>query len=165
MSQRTNALADRLEQGANALAKFAEALTDAEWLIRIPNDERTVGVIIHHVASVYPLEIKLALMVADGKSVEGVTWDKVDQMNAEHAKQHASVTKEAALMLLRKNSAAAAASIRSLDDADLDEAAPVSLNSDAPLTCQFLLEDHAVRHSYHHLAIIQAALRPILLAA
>jgi hypothetical protein len=59
MSQRTNALADRLEQGANALAKFAEALTDAEWRIRVPKDGRTIGVIVHHVASVYPLEIQL----------------------------------------------------------------------------------------------------------
>ena len=39
-----------------------------------------------------------------------------------------------------------------------DRAAPVSLNSDAPLTCQFFLEDHAVRHSYHHLPQIKAAL-------
>ena len=43
-------------------------------------------------------------------------------------------------------------------DEELDRAAPVSLNSDAPLTCQFILEDHAVRHSYHHLARIRAAL-------
>jgi hypothetical protein len=34
----------------------------------------------------------------------------------------------------------------------------VSLNADAPLTCQFFLEDHAVRHSYHHCARIRAAL-------
>ena len=51
MSQRTNALADRLEQSASALAKFAEALTDAEWRIRVPGDGRTIGVIIHHAAS------------------------------------------------------------------------------------------------------------------
>jgi len=38
-------------------------------------------------------------------------------------------------------------------------AAPVSLYSDAPLTCQFVLEDHAVRHSYHHLARIQKTLQ------
>jgi hypothetical protein len=49
-------------------------------------------------------------------------------------------------------------------DEDLDQAAPVSLNSNAPLTCQFVLEDHAVRHSYHHLARIRAALRPIVQA-
>jgi len=36
-----------------------------------------------------------------------------------------------------------AAAIRALSDAQLDQAAPVSLNSDAPLTCQFMLEDHA----------------------
>jgi hypothetical protein len=38
--------------------------------------------------------------------------------------------------------------------------AKISLNSDAPLTCQFMLEDHAVRHSYHHLDRIRAALKP-----
>lgn len=41
---------------------------------------------------------------------------------------------------------------------ELDRAAPVSLNSDAPLTCRFMLEDHAVRHSYHHLARLRATL-------
>jgi hypothetical protein len=35
----------------------------------------------------------------------------------------------------------------------------VSFYADAPLTCQFFIEDHALRHSYHHLAKIRAALR------
>ena len=80
-------------------------------------------------------------------------------MNAAHAAEHDAVTKEAALDLLRRNSAAAAAAIRALSDEELDQAAPVSLYADAPLTCQFMLEDHAVRHSYHHLARIRAALK------
>jgi hypothetical protein len=83
----------------------------------------------------------------------------VHDINAKHAKEHDGVTKAAALDLLQRNSAAAAAAIRALSDAQLDEAAPVSLNSDAPLTCQFFLEDHAVRHSYHHLAKIRATLK------
>ncbi|HEV8371244.1 MAG TPA: DinB family protein [Pyrinomonadaceae bacterium] len=164
MSKRTNALAERLEQGARELSNFADALTDAEWQIRVPKDGRKIGVIVHHVASAYPLEIQLALSVAEGQPV-GVTWDTVHEMNAEHARKYASVTKEAALDLLRRNSAAAAVAIRNLDDEDLDQAAPVSLNSSAPLTCQFVLEDHAVRHSYHHLARMRAALRPIVRAA
>ena len=86
-----------------------------------------------------------------------MTWDEVHELNAGHARRDA-VTKEAALDLLRHNSAAAAAAIRALSDEELDRAAPVSLNSDAPLTCQFFLEDHAVRHSYHHLARIRGAL-------
>ena len=80
-------------------------------------------------------------------------------MNARHAEEHDEVTKAAALELLRRNSAAAAAAIRALSDEELDRAATVSLYADAPLTCQFVLEDHAVRHSYHHLARIRAALK------
>ena len=61
--------------------------------------------------------------------------------------------------LLRQNSTAAAAGIRALSDEELDRAAPASLYGDAPLTCQFMLEDHAVRHSYHHLDRIRKALK------
>ena len=152
-SQRARALADRLEQGASALATFASALTDVEWQTRVPKDGRKIGVVVHHVASVYPLEIQLAQTLAGGKPVMGVT------MNAGHARDNDAVTKEAALDLLRINSAAAAAAIRALSDEELAQAAPVSLYSDAPLTCQFVLEDHAVRHSYHHLARIRGALK------
>jgi len=158
VSKRTNALADRLEQGARALVAFASALTDAEWQTRVPKDGRKVGVIVHHVATVYPLEIQLARAIAGGNPV-GVTWDAVHKMNAGHAKENDAVTKEATLDLLRRNSAEAAAAIRALSDEDLDQAALVSLNSDAPLTCQFMLEDHAVRHSYHHLARLREALK------
>lgn len=159
MSQRTNALADRLEQGARALATFASALTDAQWQTRVPKDGRKIGVIVHHVATMYPLEIQLAQTLARGKPVAGVTWDAVHEMNASHAKEYDAVTKEVALDLLRRNSAAAAAAIRALSDEELDQVAPVSLNSDAPLTCQFMLEDHAVRHSYHHVAHIGRAVK------
>jgi len=124
----------------------------------IPKDGRTVGVVVHHVATMYPLEIQLAQTLAGGKPVVGVTWDAVHEMNAGHAREHDAVTKDATLDLLQSNSTAAAAAIRVLSDEQLDQSAPVSLNSDAPLTCQFMLEDHAVRHSYHHLARIRAAL-------
>jgi hypothetical protein len=158
-SQLANALADRLEQGVQALTAFASGLTDAEWQTRVPHDGRTVGVVVHHVASVYPLEIQLALTVADGKPITGVTMAAVDEMNAGHAAEFANVTKEAAIELLQKNSAAAAAAIRALTDAQLAQAAPVSLYADAPLTCQFVLEDHAVRHSYHHAARLRQTVR------
>ena len=164
MSQRASALAERLEQGADALAALVGSLTDVEWHTRIPKDGRKIGVVVHHVASMYPLEIQLAQVLASGETVTGVTSDTVDQINAKHAKDHEGVTKQAALELLRRNSTAAAAAIRALSDEQLDRAAPLSLNADAPLTCQFMLEDHAVRHSYHHLAKIKAALQGSTLA-
>jgi hypothetical protein len=157
-SSRASALADRLEQGARALAEFAGGLTETEWQTRVPGDGRTVGVIVDHVASVYPIEIRLAQTLAAGQPVIGVTMDDVHAMNAAHATENRTVTKEAAVEHLRRNSAVAAAAIRALNDAELDRAAAASLYSNAPITCQFMLEDHAVRHSYHHLARIRKTL-------
>jgi DinB superfamily len=157
-SRRANALAERLEQGARALEAAANALAENEWQTRIPGDGRTIGVVIHHVATMYPLEIQLAQALAAGKPITGVTWDVVNELNATHATTNRAVTKAAAIELLRRNSTAAASALRALSDEELDRAATVSLNADAPLTCQFCLEDHAVRHSYHHLARIRAAL-------
>jgi hypothetical protein len=154
INPRAQLLADRLERGAGALARLATALTETQWQTRITRDGRKIGVVIHHVASVYPLEIQLAQTLASGNPVTGVTWDDVHAMNAAHAREHEHVTKAATLDLLRRNSAAASAAIRALSDAELDQAAEASLYANAPVTCQFMLEDHAVRHSYHHLASI-----------
>ena len=165
MSKRSEALANRLEQGAAALANFAAGLTEQEWEIRTPKDGRKIGVIVNHVASVYPVEIELAQTIARGEVVTGVTAEVINKMNAEHASANDRITKAETLELLRQNSAAAATSIRALSDEELDQAVPVSLYSNATVTCQFVLEDHAVRHSYHHLARLQSALQLIVRAA
>jgi hypothetical protein len=157
-SQQAKALADRLEQGAHALVALASSLTDAQWQTRIPHDGRKVGVVVHHVASMYPIEMQVALTIAEGTPVAGLTWAVVDGINAKHAAENEAVTRQAALELLQRNSAGAAAAIRCLSDEQLARAVPVSLYADAPLTCQFFIEDHAMRHSYHHLAKIQGAL-------
>ena len=158
MKTRVNALAERLEQGAQALADLANSLTEEEWQVPVPHDGRKVGVLVHHVGNMYPIEIDIAQQASRGEPIIGVTWDVVADINAKHAREFDGVTKQEAITFLTRNSAAAAAAIRALDDAELDVAVPVSLNGDAPLTTQFVLEDHAVRHSFHHLAKIKAAL-------
>ncbi len=160
-SARAEALARRIEEGAAGLAAFAEGLSDAEW--RTPLTEggkasRPVGVIVHHVASVYPVEIEVARTIASGKAVTEVTWDVIAQLNGKHAEEQASVSKSAALELLRRNSREAAAAVRAFTDDELDQAAPFSLSYGAPVTAQFVIEDHALRHSWHHLARIRKAL-------
>lgn len=161
MTRRSEALADRIEEGANGLAAFAEGLSDAEWQTPCPGsgrDSRPVGVAVHHVASVYPIEIDLARAIAGGNAVTEVTWEAVADMNAGHARDNANATKADAIALLRENSKAAADAVRAFTDEELDRAAPFSLSFGAPVTSQFVLEDHAVRHSWHHLARIKSAL-------
>src|SRR5262245_49231964 len=138
MGRRAESLADRIEQGAAGLATFAGGLSDAEWRTRVSEtDQRSIGVIVYHVASVYPIEVDLARAIANGKPVTDVTWEAVAQLNANHAREHAGVTKEAALELLRRNSHEAAAAVRRFTDDELDRAAPFSLSFEAPVTAQF----------------------------
>ncbi len=92
MGRRAELLADRIEEGAAKLTDFAEGLSEAEWRARVSESEgnsRSVGVIVHHVASVYPIEIDLARTIASGKPVTEVTWEVVAQLNARHAHDQA----------------------------------------------------------------------------
>ena len=82
----------------------------------------------------------------------------VAQINAKHAQDNGGVSKAAALELLRRNSRAAAEAVRAFTDEELDTAAGFSLSFGAPVTAQFVIEDHAMRHSWHHLAGIRKAL-------
>src|SRR3977135_2585125 len=102
MGRREEALAARIEGGAAGLAAFAEGLSDKDWRTPVTGsgrDNRSVGVAVHHVASVYPIEIQLAQAIGSGKAVTDVTWEAVADMNAKHAQDQANVTKAAALDL------------------------------------------------------------------
>jgi len=161
MGRRAESLADRIEEGAADLSAFAEGLSEAEWhapLSRNGGDRRSIGVIVNHVASVYPIEIDLARTIASGKAVTHVTWEIVAELNARHAHDQAGVTKAATLELLRQNSREAAEAVRAFTDDELDRAASFSLSFGAPVTAQFGIEDHALRHSWHHLARIRTTL-------
>ena len=158
-ASRAQLLAARIEEGAAGLLAFAEGLSDAEWRKPISaTDRRSVGVIVHHVATMYPIEVDLARAVAAGKATPDVTWEAVAQINAKHTQDNAQVSKAAALELLRQNSREAGAAVRTFTDQELDSAAPLGLSFGAPMTAQFVIEDHALRHSWHHLAKIRKAL-------
>ena len=156
---RAAVLADRIEEGAALLAAFAEGVSEEQWRAPVSaTDRRSVGVIVHHVASMYPIDIDVARAIASGKAVTDVTWDVVAELNAKHAHEHAEETKATALEFLRRHSREAANAVRAFTDEELDRAAPFSLSFGAPVTAQFVIEDHALRHSWHHLARIRTAL-------
>ena len=140
------------------MAAFAEGLSEAEWNTPVSaTDRRPIGVIVHHVASVYPIEVEVARAIASGKAMTEVTWDAIAEMNAKHAGEKIGTSKAVTLELLKKNSSEAANAVRAFTNKELDQAAPFGLSYDAPVTAQFVIEDHALRHSWHHLAKIRKA--------
>lgn len=157
--RRANELADRIEGGARLLAGFVQEISDEEWTAPVSStDKRTVGTIVHHVGSMYPIEIQAAKAIAGGNAVTDITWEAVAELNVGHGAEFANVTKGEALELLRRNSSEAAAAVRQFTDEELDTAAPFSLSYGAPMTAQFVIEDHALRHAWHHLAKIRKGL-------
>ncbi|MBK5293138.1 MAG: hypothetical protein JJE04_15880 [Acidobacteriia bacterium] len=78
------ALAARLEAGATALAAFVAPLSETEWQTRVPIDGRKIGVVVHHVASVYPIELHLAHTLAAGQPITAVTWDACPSGESSH---------------------------------------------------------------------------------
>jgi hypothetical protein len=157
MGKRAEALAERIAEGHRELIAFVEALSEADWRTTCPNEEWTVGVVVHHVASMLPAELDLIKTLASGQPIMGVTPEVVDRINAQHAREYADCTIEETLDLLRRNSALLVSAVRELTDAELDQAAPVSLHWDTPLTTQYFIEDHPLSHAYDHLASIRAA--------
>ena len=157
-SRRAELLADRIEEGAVRLEEFARHLTEAEWNMSVIEGGmpgRTVGVVVHHVASMYPIEIGAAQKIAGGHPVTEITGEALDSLNSKHATEQANPSKADTFVLLRENSRQAADAVRNMTDAELDRAAPFSLSFGAPVTAQFVIEDHALRHSWHHLARIR----------
>ena len=155
---RAKRLADRIEEGARLLADLALTLSGEEWAIPVSeHDRRPVGVIVHHVASMYELEIGAVLEISKGNRVD-VAWENIAQINAKHAEENPNATKSETIEFLRNSSRKAAEAVRALTDDELDQAAPFGLSFGAPVTAQFVIEDHPLRHSWHHLAKIREAI-------
>jgi len=160
-SRRAALLADRIEEGAARLEEYVRHLTESEWntpVVEGGRPGRTVGVVVNHVASMYPIEIDAAQKIAGGQPVAQITGEVVDTQNGRHAIEQAYASKVDTLILLRENSRKAADAVRSMTDCELERAAPFSLSFGAPVTAQFVIEDHALRHSWHHLARIRKAI-------
>src|SRR5262245_19614501 len=93
MGMRAEALAARVEQGAQELADTVEHSSSAGWEAPCSAETWTVGVTAHHVASMYPIELELVQVLASGQPVAGVTWGMVDDINATHAREYPHPTK------------------------------------------------------------------------
>ena len=156
-SRRAEVLAGRIEEGAAKLAEFVKGLSDAQWRQPVSaTDRRPVGVVVHHVAFIYPIEIEAARAIARGEAVE-TAWPAIAELNARHAAENPEVAKDAALETLARNSRDAAAAVRAFTDEELDRAASFGLSDGATVTAQYVIEDHAMRHAWHHLAKIREA--------
>ncbi len=155
-------LARRLEAATETLLQIVEPCTENQWQTICPSEERTVGVMVHHIASVALLVVGWAQQIGKGEPLPPVTMEMVHAGNAAHAQGNAHCTKTETLQLLRQNSAQASAVIRGLSDEQLGRTAPVALFGGQPFSAQAIIEmvliGHIHGYPHSHLPNIRVVL-------
>ncbi len=156
MSERARALADRLEQANNEMIAVVEQASEADWQADCPNEGRTVGVTVHHLAGGLKVVANWVQGIASGQPTPPVPWDAVHQANARHAERYANSAREETLEMLRANGAAAAGTIRALSDEQLDRSAEVFAGA-GPISVEQVIENNLIGHVHGHLANVRQA--------
>jgi hypothetical protein len=119
MSQRTKELVERFTAFKNDFIAFVDNCSDEDWQKVCGGEQWAVGVVAHHVAAGHFGAIDFVRMIVAGEAIPEITMETIDQMNAQHAKEHANCTTEEVLALLRKNGSAFADYLEGLSEADL----------------------------------------------
>jgi hypothetical protein len=123
VSERAAALADDfVAANADALA-FARTCTDREWVLSVPNEGWTVGVVLHHIGEGHLHGARWLEGMARGQGVTE-SADDIDRDNAAHAVRVEAVGPAETVALLEVNGELMAAALRGLSDEELDRTAP-----------------------------------------
>jgi Mycothiol maleylpyruvate isomerase N-terminal domain len=155
MGAKTGALATQLEGKARDAVATLEKLGDADWKKVTAAEKWTVAVTAHHLAG--GLEAVSGIVtgiVAGAPPRDGFTTAVLDQMNAQHAKEHANCTKAETVALFQKGAATASAMLRGLSDDQLAKSGTVF--SDAPpMTAEQLIMRGLLSHIDEHMGSIR----------
>ncbi len=155
MSQRTKELVERFTAFNNDFITFVENCSDEEWRKVCSGEGWTVAVVAHHVAAGHFGAIDLVRMIVAGEAIPEITMEAIDQMNAQHAKEHAHCTKEEVLTLLRENGSAFAGYLEGLSETDLVRTGYLAA-FDGDVSAQQLIEMVILQSGGEHLDSMKA---------
>lgn len=156
-SASARALAWRFARANDALIETLERCTGAEWQAICADTGWTVGVQAHHIAVNEPVIAGLVRDAAAGHPHPPMPTAKLDEINARHAREFATVSLADALALLRANGAAAAATYRELRDDQLAMTTVLSPGA-PPVTLAQVIEFLAIGEIERHGAEIHKAI-------
>lgn len=157
-SVRARALAEQYMQATADLLEVVEGCSAAQWQTRCMNEARTVGVLVHHLATAAHAVTGMLTGVAAGQPAPQLTMAMIDHANARHAAEHGDAGQGETLALLRQNSAATAAFIETLSDAQLEITAALPVLGPDPAMVSQMIQNMLIGHTLGHLASIQAAI-------
>jgi hypothetical protein len=160
MTQRVNELADQFEAVHREVVAFCEGLTETDWATIVPNEQRTVGVLIQHIAIGYTAETALIRAIVTGQPLPAIYNDRaiLDEANARDAVDLLPGTKADALTSLDRHARRTARYLRSLSDEDLAMSEEIGIFGGASWSVEGLIERIILGHPKSHLTGIREAL-------
>ena len=155
MSQRVQELVQRFNTANAELISYIEGCAEAD-LDRVTEGEGwSVRVAAHHIAASHEPVAGLVQLIASGQPLPPLTMEMFHHGNAQHAAEHATVSKQAVLDELQSGGAKASAIVSGLSDEELDRSGHLSLfNTD--MSAQAAIENIFIGHIGGHLASIKA---------
>ena len=154
MGTKSEALATQFEAKAREAAATLEKLTEADWKKVTEAEKWTVGVTAHHLARGLEAVAGIIKGLVDGHSPANFTTGMLDQMNAQHAKEHANCTKVETAAILKDGAVKAASVIRGLSDDQLAKSGVVFADA-PPMTAEQLVQRALIGHIDDHFASIR----------
>ena len=155
MAGRGEEMAKKFEAKVQEATAVFEKLSDADWKKITAAEKWPVCVTAHHIASSHAGLSGVVKMLGDGKGGPGIQMDMIHAGNAKHAQEFANCTKAETVALHQKNAAAAAAIVRGLSDAQLDEKGVV-LQGMPPMSAGDIAGGLLCSHIDDHLNSIRA---------
>jgi hypothetical protein len=147
----------QVEEAAAATTAVIEKCSAEAWAAAVPEEERTAGVVLHHIAYAIPFVVDWACDLAHGAGAPAIGFDDIHAMNHQHAEAQAGVDPAATLALLQTNARAAQEQLGRLSDADLQVAAPFALLDGQEITAQQMVQWFLVNHAHNHLQAVHNA--------
>jgi hypothetical protein len=158
---RSDQYAQQFEAAQDEFIRLVESLNDEQWRfvgrnfpqrINEEDEGRPVGVIAHHVATNgdYITE-RIQTMLAGGP----LAPINIREINAEHARSHAGVTKDEVLRLLSSSKGRIASAVRGIpdDQLDIERSTPAG-----PMSAAQRIERVLIGHMKQHQGSIEAAI-------
>lgn len=154
MGAKGEALARQFEAKAQEAAAGIEKLSDADWKKVTAAEKWTVGVTAHHLAGAFEPVAGIITGIVSGKLPGGFSRTMLDEMNARHAREHATCTKAETIALLKKGAPMAAAVVRGLSDDQLAKSGAVFTDA-PPMTAEQIVMGGLITHIDEHLGSIR----------
>ncbi len=156
MSQRARELAEKLEGFCSDVAAFVENCSDEDWGKTCSGEGWAVGVVARHLGVGHFGILDLAKSIVAGEPLPELTGEMIDQMNVQHAEEHAGCTKDEVLGFLRANGPEVAGYVAGLSNEDLDRAGYLALIG-RDVSAEKLIELVILKSGKEHLENMKAA--------